>query len=102
MTWLQAHIFQFHYNVFRAVDRSFLYSFSSSYKLKCIIIESEGLWSIGHEGNKLKIVQHLFFQQHLKMTLASPDKQSTSNNDDKPEHPPTQSTGQHEFDKNFP
>jgi len=40
--------------------------------------------------------------QDMKMTLASLDKQCTSNNDDKPENPPTQSTGQNEFDKNFP
>jgi len=41
--------------------------------------------------------------QDMKMTHASPDKQSTSNNDDKPENPPaTQSTVQNEFDKNVP
>ena len=43
----------------------------------------------------------------MKMTLASPDKQSTSNNDDKEDNPPAQnsnsiSLGQNELDKNVP
>lgn len=39
------------------------------------------------------------------MTLASPDKQSTSNNDDKEDSPPAQSSNslvENEFDKNVP